>query len=172
MHQSVFHSPRILRVVLIVLLPPWLLVAGVNLAMGILVQGVFNLGLPQSRTLIARGIPILLYWALCGYAGLFTWAFLPKGMSSQLLYRPDQTYRAPRGLRKILVVVAMVQIPSLFLVHISGPLFWVSILADSAVPLSWRLGVGAYLVLPLPLYYWSFSRPRGPQGSGPSQTPF
>ena len=170
MPQSVFHSPRILRVALIVLLLPWLLVAGFNWVNGILVLGIFNLGPPQSRTLIVRGIPILVYWALCGYIGLFTWAFLPRSVSSRLLHRPDHTYRAPRWLRKILVVVAIVQIPSLFLAHVSGPLIWVSILSESSLPLRWRLLLGAYLVLPIPLLCWAFSRPRGQQDSLPTKS--
>lgn len=84
-----------------------------------------------------------------------------------MLYRPDHTYRSPRWLRKILVVVAIVQIPSLLLAHSSGPIVWISILGESSLPLSWRLPLGAYLVLPISLLWWAFSRPRGQQGSLP-----
>lgn len=49
MPQSVFRSPRILRVVLVVLLLPWLLVAGFNCVTGILVYGIFSLSPHPNR---------------------------------------------------------------------------------------------------------------------------
>jgi len=155
-----FRSPRLLRIVLLTLVPPWLFFYWLQIGLGLL----YVILLDPVKEPWTRIVGIVAFCLLFGYAGLFVWAFSSKGPNiiSRVFHRPDQEYRSPRWARKVLMPLVAVLVPASFLWSpFMGPLFWIFLpYLGPTWSLTSTLLYWICLILPFCVFYWAFSHPR------------
>lgn len=158
--DSKFRSSRLLRIVLLILVPPWLFFYWLNFTWGLLLYSMLDPGTELRTRIVAIAASCLLF----GYAGLFVWAFSSKGpnLISRIFHRPDREYRSPRWVRKVLTPLLAVLVPAFFIWSPIGPFFWIFFpyMGSSPWSLTSALMYWICLMLPLCLFYWAFSLPR------------